>query len=435
MFSLLRNWFFPFFLIFTILAEPIFHAFCSAAGISVESGMLSYVFIGIFIVSIALFAKDCSRGWKNLNVNKVISILLLLLFLYYASSIFQSTIPPLYYTYFLVFGSKCIPACLIGMHLARDGNKILQKVDIILPIFIIVVGIPLGLLGYKAAMLGEVLKDPESSSLNYQIYSYYMAEFYVYCAYYLFLSSIQKKLIYKCLRIPMFALLFFFAICCLMGGGRGAFVFIVFATVFILIEMYKLRRLSHRAIILIIFVTGVIFSYVANKIGVFDSAGFERIAINLTDDSSREDLRNAAFSSFSNSPIIGHGLGSVWWEVGFYSHNMIFDVMVEAGVIGLALILYLGITLVYRMTKLCRYNSCYLFLMLMFLEQATKGMFSGYYFGLYHLWMIFGLTMVFPDNYYDNINGSSVLNSRLNNFSNKRSSNEFHKTEGSKGDL
>ena len=160
--------------------------------------MLSYVVIGIFIVSIALFAKDCSRGWKNLNVNKVISILLLLLFLYYASSIFQSAIPPLYYTYFLVFGSKCIPACLIGMHLARDGNKILQKVDIILPIFIIVVGIPLGLLGYKAAMLGEVLKDPESSSLNYQIYSYYMAEFYVYCAYYLFLSSIQKKLIYKC---------------------------------------------------------------------------------------------------------------------------------------------------------------------------------------------------------------------------------------------
>lgn len=400
MLKFFRKWFFPFFLIFTILAEPSFHAFCFSFGISVESGMLSYVFIGIFIISSILFINDCKNGWHGLRAKKVITFLVLVLFLYLFSSLFQSNVPDLYYTYLLVFGSKCIPACLIGMHISRDGKDIMRKVDILLPYYILFIGLPLAVLGFQAALAGSILKENEDTSLNYQTYSYFMSEFYVYCAYYLFFSSVRGNTFFKWIRYPIFFAFLFFLACCFMGGGRGAFVFTIIATGYIIYEMHKIGKISNRLIFAIIFFTVSLFTIVADKIGLFDSFGFQRISMNLTDDSTRVDLRTSAFASFYNSPFIGHGLGSVWWEVGFYSHNIITDVLVEAGIVGLFYLLFCGIQLFSKINILCHKNASYFFLMLMFLVQATKGMFSGYYLGLYHLWLIFGFIQVLPNFYF-----------------------------------
>ena len=42
---------------------------------------------------------------------------------------------------------------------------------------------------------------------------------------------------------------------------------------------------------------------------------------------------NLAWNAFTKSPVFGHGLGSVFYEVGFYSHNIFTDMLCEGGVV------------------------------------------------------------------------------------------------------
>ena len=174
--------------------------------------------------------------------------------------------------------------------------------------------------------------------------------------------------------------------------------------------MRKVGRMSNKQIGIVLVAIGVAFAFVAVKLNIFESTGFDRVLAHIAEDDSRKELRDKALYSFWNSPLLGHGLGSVWWEVGFYSHNMMTDALVEAGVMGLVILLATGYTLFKRMFILCRYNSCYVLVMLMFCEQALNGAFSGYYLGLYHLWLILGLTLVLPKSYID-----FMINNRYEN--------------------
>lgn len=405
MIRIIKDWFFPCFLLFLIMAEAIFHAYMAYRGIDAESGMLQILFIGIFGVSVLLLIKDNIKGWGDLRPLPVLVILVLLIILYLTSSFSVLSPPEKYKTYLLVFGSKSIPACIIGMHLARDASNTLRKVDKIIPFFILPVGIIIGLVGFKAAMMTEYLHSGEEDvgGLNYQTLSYYMAEYYAYSAYYLFFSSARETRLFKWLRWVMLPAMFFFAINCIMGGGRGAMVYMVIVSAIILYEMYKIGRVNRSYITIIVIGVIAAFIFISAKLHVFESVGFARVANNISSDDTRAELYRLAIDSFWESPLIGHGVGSVWWEVGFYSHNMIFDILVETGIIGLIILLIVGLKLYKRMFALCKYDSSYFFLMLMFVKATLNGMFSGYYLGVYYLWLIVGLIFVRTSAYYTNI--------------------------------
>lgn len=399
---IIKTWFFPAFLLFVIMAEGIFSAYMVFTNASDVSGKLQYVFIGIFAISMLLLFRDIKRKANGYKFRRLLIVLVIIVFLYITSSLFVNAVPSDYITYLLVLGSKCVPACIIGMHLARYSDVTLRKVDRLIPFFVIPVGLIVGLVGFRAALMSEIVRagSEDSGGLNYQSLSYYMAEFYAYSAYYLFFSTARRTKLFIITKWIMLVAMFFFAVNCVMGGGRGAMVYMVFSSVFIFYHMIQSKRIKKSHAILAILGLVVCFGMIASKLGVFESAGFERIADNMTSDDNRKNLHQQALDSFWSSPLFGHGLGSVWWEVGYYSHNMIFDILVETGIFGLIIVFCVGLKMFKRMLILCKYNSGYLFLMLMFIKAAITGMFSGYYLGLYCLWLVIGLIFVRPSSFY-----------------------------------
>ena len=51
---------------------------------------------------------------------------------------------------------------------------------------------------------------------------------------------------------------------------------------------------------------------------VGEGVGFERITDHISDSSSRDGIFEKSIATIMDSPIIGHGLGSVWMTVGIY---------------------------------------------------------------------------------------------------------------------
>jgi O-antigen ligase len=118
-----------------------------------------------------------------------------------------------------------------------------------------------------------------------------------------------------------------------MSGGRGAFVTMILLGLFVLYIMIKSHRISYVALSSIIVITAGVIILLLIKLNVMETVGFLRISERLTEDPGRLELYNKAWRSIENSYYMGSGLGSVWWEVGFYSHNMFLDMLVEIGII------------------------------------------------------------------------------------------------------
>ena len=191
----------------------------------------------------------------------------------------------------------------------------------------------------------------------------------------------------------MYIILLSSPLLCFMAGGRGAFVFIIAVTCYLTISFY--RRKSHNGNILILMaVTIGIMIYLSTTINLSETAGMQRITGHLTDDESRVGLWTKAFDCFLDSPIWGWGVGSVWWKIGFRTHNFITDLMVEAGLLGVLLtifVYYKGYLKLYYAFKM---DNSYLFFILVFLGALVQCMFSGYWFGEFRIFMMMSIAFI-----------------------------------------
>ena len=130
--------------------------------------------------------------------------------------------------------------------------------------------------------------------------------------------------------------------------------------------------------------------YLVSYFQVFESVGATRIVNSLTKDEGRMGLWEKAIDSFKESPIIGHGLGSVWWEVGFYSHNFLADLLVETGIIGTITIMSVLIKCVLRIIRLSKSNTMAMFLLIVFSGILVETAFSGYWLSASKLFLVYG---------------------------------------------
>ena len=388
--NLFKKWFAPFLLLFSVFSGQIFHCYLSIKGLVSESGMLQYVFIAIFVGAIVLLVRD--KRVKGYDNSKILFPMLLILVLYFLSSAFYGTPPPRYYSSILRYGSACVGSAIIGMYIAK--HPCFNEIDTLLPYFVLPFGFIIGTVGLQAARMGEILKD--DSGLNYHTVSYYMSEMYAYSTYYVFFSSVQTTLSAKLLKWLMIGMMFFCVTVCLLSGGRGAFVFIIAVTFLLIYMLCKTGRMTILQVSSLIFVGLVVFSIFAVKFDIFNSVGFNRVANHLMDDDIRDSLREKALDIFLTSPVFGHGIGSIWLTLGFYSHNMFVDLLVEGGVILLFIVCRVLFIMGKRLLFLARTDYSYVFFILVMSKSVVSTMFSGYWIGTYQLWMIFGFIMIRP---------------------------------------
>lgn len=393
------SYLFPIFLLIVIFSEEIFYGFMALTGISVESGMKSRMAIVIAAVGYLMLLSDIVNARLNARNAKQFVALLLVLVLYVITGVLYGGGNAKHTSYLLVYGSYCVPAAYVGMRLARERN--LTGINKLLPFFVIPLTLIIGS-NMGRYMAESVLVREDASGLNYQSVSYFMSFFFSYSAYYCFFSNVDHKGFWK--RILYFAMLanmFASALFCLFGGGRGAFVYIVFITLYLIWSLYSSNKGHRGYIVLIIAIISVVFLYLFMKLDVLDSAGMTRITEQLTADDEREELLGKALDAFKESPIIGHGLGSIWWTVGFYSHNIVADLMAETGIIGTGIVLYVLLLIFCRLYKMYKLEKSILFVILVYLGTLVEVTFSGYWIAAHQLFFAYGF--VFALNRKDRI--------------------------------
>lgn len=386
-----------------------FSAFMSLAGISVVSGQLKYFYIAILLVSMFIFISDGKKRIKGYVTAPIIVFCFFVAFCYWITQFLYDKQPSSeYFSQIFAFGAKCIPAVIVGMHFMK--YPCMERIDKLLPFVVLPVGLIIGTYGYVTAMQNEIVNDEDASGgLNYQTLSYYMAELYSFAAYYIFFSSAKNTKVFFFARWIMFAAMLFFATVCFMSGGRGAMVFIVFISGFIVYTLLKTRKKNRFVYFLLICAILLIFLLIFNRLNIADSAGFNRVVNGLTKDDIRIGLKETAIASFWDSPVFGHGIGSVWWEVGYYTHNVFLDLLVETGIIGTLVFVFCYAKVFLRLWKLSMVNNTMLFILFIFLEITVETAFSGYWISSYALWMVFSMMFVLTRQEYNRLINNKMM--------------------------
>jgi O-antigen ligase len=287
---------------------------------------------------------------------------------------------------FLRWGADCVSGCLIGMMLTKTKDysiihKILPLECVALTPFMAFATVSLG------ATQGQMQLD---GGMNYQTVAYAMAE--------LFGISFFYSFIYKGLelgnlkKLIMLVFLFIQAACCAMAGGRGGLVLLVVYVCYLSFLMVKNNIVSKRNFIVIAIVSVVGFFVVADCLGVFNSSGFERSSNSLNNDD-RFEVWSEYWKFIDDYPIFGYGLGGDYFTVGFYSHNMIVDFLLELGIVGLLVMISIFFKTYKKVYFLTKQNPVFIIVMILFIYGMVMNMFSGYWISMNTNWLCFGVAM------------------------------------------
>ena len=257
----------PFMALFTIFLGEIEYCIQILSG-SVEDSKAKYI-IAIFLATIgySLLIHDLITGKIQKRVKQILLLLFILLILYISASLFYG-LKNRYVSYLLVFVAESIPAAYIGIRLAKSPN--IEKINGLLPLFVIPTTLLIGSLGLRYAMMSELAnsRSNESAGLGYQSLSYLMAFSYSYSCYFLFIMNGRKGLFWVFIRSAMVLLMLFSVLICLTAGGRGGFVFIVAISLFLFYYYIKSSKKSRfKALIVATFLIFLI-AYLIGRFGV-----------------------------------------------------------------------------------------------------------------------------------------------------------------------
>ena len=386
-------------LINILTSIELFGCYMAATGTALQSGMKSKMAIAIAAIAFILFVFDFfNNNIKRQNWNELFYLALVLVLYFITGLIYPHSTGNYdrYSAYLLMYGAMCVPAAYIGIRLARE--RVGEELVRLMPYFVLFVSLVTFYLVISSSLAGSVLRSDENGTFSYQSASYYLAFCYSYCFFYVFLKHKDKsggiyEIAKKCI---MFVFLIFCGIGCLLGGGRGAFVYIVVATVYLLYRLFKLRRRYYFLTIILLIVASIAILFLSSRYHVLQSAGFTRVAESLTTDYNRFTSWKLGLHAFWRSPVIGNGLGSVWWTIGYYSHNIFVDLLSETGLIGTMIFVSVILRILKVLIKKSYYSNADLFYLLLFLGHISECLFSGYWLASPTLFFAFGYVFALP---------------------------------------
>lgn len=206
----------------------------------------------------------------------------------------------------------------------------------------------------------------------------------------------------------------------LLAGGRGGFVLYVFFVALTLIvsrKSFSISELLKFVGIVLLIIAGV---FIAVRYAISSdvaTSGIERITglLSGVGDNGRSELRSQALMIFQSSPFFGHGLGSVFYEMSLYSHNIFTDSLVETGIFGtciLTIIMVITVIKGFRLVKMDRSDIIWLYL---FFCGFIEGMFSGYYLTQIPMYWAIGIILSKPLYEYGSIYESEVPEMKADN--------------------
>ena len=285
----------------------------------------------------------------------------------------------------LSFGVRGVPAVIAGILVAKNESYF-SKMQKWLQVLMIFYTIGCGIVIFTSTESQYLQYKFSAGGINYQTLSYSAAfAFNMNLYLILFWDKVSKFKMFnnnfwKTINV---ALLLFQIYCMFSGGGRGAVVNITVVSIFL---MYVKNRciIDVKAVFAAVFVVIVVFGVIyffAEKTG---NVGATRIVDFFTAtervlENERTQLRREAMHVFTNNPIVGHGIGSVFYLMGGYSHNIFTDILVEGGVVLLFIAVYIFGKCFLKLKSLIQLNINNTMISMIFFSSFTMLQMSGYF--------------------------------------------------------
>lgn len=373
-----------FFILIVAFSYSIYFVIATFLGIPQE-GMVFRLYSGILaVIETFVFFLSIRRIPSRIYIGGLLLCVIIIL-LYFSTRCFYGEVNNRYSSYFLSMGVRFIPAILTGIYMISHDN-IMEGIERALLPFILLYTITLASVAFTANVGQNIVQTFNTKFLNYQNISYYS----------IFAFGFTMYLIVRCGntytrlgKYVLIALAILQVIVTIMAGGRGAFVLgCVFTLYFALKHITFSRLLSYTLMAVIVLVA---INTILSNDEVF-KMGFNRIFNFFSNaDAIRTDNRwirwNLAWNAFAESPIFGHGLGSVFYEVGFYSHNIFTDMLCEGGVVLLLIFVLLLLNFVKTSRLLIVADYRNEIIVIVFFCSFVMSCFSGYYLSDTGIWL------------------------------------------------
>lgn len=386
-----------FFILVVAFSYSIYFVIATFLGIPQE-GVVFRLYSGILAVVVAfVFFLSIHRIPRRIYIGGLLLCAIIIL-LYFSTRCFYDEVNNRYTSYFLSMGVRFIPAVLTGMYMLSHDD-IMKKVEYALLPFILLYTITLASVAFTANIGVNIAQTFNTDFLNYQSISYYS----------IFAFGFNMYLIVQCSnsytryrRYILIALAILQVIITIIAGGRGAFVLgCVFTLYFALKHITFSKLISYILIGLAVLLT---INAILSDNEIF-KMGFERIFnffgnTEAIGTDNRWIRWNLAWNAFTKSPVFGHGLGSVFYEVGFYSHNIFTDMLCEGGVVLFLIFIFVLMKFIRASQILITEDYRNEIIVIVFLCSFVMNSFSGYYLSDTGIWL--SLTYVLCKNSLNN---------------------------------
>ena len=386
-----------FFILVVAFSYSIYFVIATFLGIPQE-GVVFRLYSGILAVVVAfVFFLSIHRIPRRIYIGGLLLCAIIIL-LYFSTRCFYDEVNNRYTSYFLSMGVRFIPAVLTGMYMLSHDD-IMKKVEYALLPFILLYTITLASVAFTANIGVNIAQTFNTDFLNYQSISYYS----------IFAFGFNMYLIVQCSnsytryrRYILIALAILQVIITIMAGGRGAFVLgCVFTLYFALKHITFSKLISYILIGLAVLLT---INAILSDNEIFEM-GFERIFnffgnTEAIGTDNRWIRWNLAWNAFTKSPVFGHGLGSVFYEVGSYSHNIFTDMLCEGGVVLFLIFIFVLMKFIRASQILITEDYRNEIIVIVFLCSFVMNSFSGYYLSDTGIWL--SLTYVLCKNSLNN---------------------------------
>lgn len=365
-------------IILFLFAGPILNIILFIFSKKITSGQLGVVYI---IVSIFSFLTMLFYAKRYIYVKNIYVIMFFFVFIFLfvmtkanfieSNSFFNSE--------FLAFVSVWICIILITINISFCKKTDISSKLILGFDFIITLVTLLALLFNDSKTGGGLFLD--SSGFIYQNISYYAAYGLSFTIFLINEHSLKRDTRYNWMLYIIIILQIFIA---LISGGRGGVLLSATLLIYwIFIQSNKKKIFKIVIMIFILFTLLIAITPIFIDKFDIDIKGLERL-LNVFDsnvdvsDIGRIRLYKDALRLFLENPINGNGLGSVFYYLGTYSHNMFIDILMELGIFGIIFFSIIMVYSFYKARELYSKGSIYRFLILVMICGLILNLVSGY---------------------------------------------------------
>ncbi|MBR5393874.1 MAG: O-antigen ligase family protein [Bacteroidaceae bacterium] len=279
------------------------------------------------------------------------------------------------------FIGKSIPAILIVLIVCKRGGIDLLFSFFNLLMIVLSIGLAFNFRNYTDGDIGL-------AGGSYQALSYYAAFAYAINILLMFVKEKKSDSVYSKINIVLSYAFIPIQICsCIIGGGRGAMIFLILSTLYVMwLKRNSIMRHKLTLIVLTLAIFFLTLKFIPYDYFVILESGSERAfsylsdsGIDMSDTSNRDIVYGEMIDAFFERPLIGYGIFKYIDIYGTWAHNFFLEILVQGGLVFFTICFVMAIRAFFRWKSLpiSSENKSLFNIILMF--SFVKLFFSGSY--------------------------------------------------------